>query len=331
MIKRRNNKKLYESIMKSIATEVRHALNELHPDVYRRAADKREEQIKALPTKLRKMMGSNINSPAELRAHADKIEAEENIQREQENAKYEKNRKRLYNKLLKENPNIFKNKKLIQYYSCLAQYAFKYHTIKWEKGDEYIKRELRGLWENITSNSEILLYLDEGGWDYQAFDENQFSKFNEEELVVIGDIISDIIENTFNTVELVGCCYIADAWDKEIITTEDDEVRLDEEFGIYGKAVVIDIDGSLYVYYNYGNLIPIKKLGFKYILSGDFKGDIDEVINQAEMYNCTVIQYPDYSDCIVLSNSKRDLKNIEKYLWDEHIMAFGGVSATRDC
>lgn len=315
MIKRGDNKKLYESIMKSIATEVRHALNELHPDVYRRAADKREAQIKALPTKLRNMMGSNINSPSELRAHADKLE---------------RSNKRLYNKLLKENPNIFKNKKLIQYYSCLAQYAHKYYTINWEKGRLYIIKELRKLWKDITSNPEKLLYLDDGGWDFQAFDENQFSKFNDEELSVIGDIISDIIEKTFNPIELVGCCYIADAWTKKIITTENEEVRLDENFAIYGKGVVIEVDDILYVYYNYGNMVPVKKLGFKYMLSGDFRGEIDEVIDQAEMYNCTVIQYPDCSDCIVLSNSKRDLKNVEQYLWDEHIMAFGDISATHD-
>jgi hypothetical protein len=66
------------------------------------------------------------------------------------------------------------------------------------------------------------------------------------------------------------------------------------------------------------------------MLSGDFRGEVDEVIDEASHYDGTVvIQYPEYSDCIVLCNSKRTLNAIEKYLWDEHIMACGGVGTTK--
>jgi len=41
-MKRRDNKTLYEQIMNSISTEVKKALNELSPEVYRNAADKRQ-------------------------------------------------------------------------------------------------------------------------------------------------------------------------------------------------------------------------------------------------------------------------------------------------
>jgi hypothetical protein len=41
-MKRRDNKRLYEQIMNGISTEIRHALNELSPEVYRNAADKRQ-------------------------------------------------------------------------------------------------------------------------------------------------------------------------------------------------------------------------------------------------------------------------------------------------
>ena len=56
MIRKRNNKKLYESIINDVAKTVKHHLNELSPDVYRRAADKREQQFNALPSYLKRQI-----------------------------------------------------------------------------------------------------------------------------------------------------------------------------------------------------------------------------------------------------------------------------------
>lgn len=333
----RQKKQLYEQIMNSISTEVRHALNELSPDVYRAAADKREAQINALPTYLRNKLGVNKNAPAELRAHADKIEAEERTIEAAAAAKRKKIRTRLKNKLIKENSELFNNKEVIKYYSLLLQYINGSY-IDWESSDKDIIEELGDIWAMNTEYDEedeeaynsSFREADEGGFDYEIYS-NMFDKFTDLELSIIGsEIIPNIIKKTFNKIDLIQCCYIKDAWRKEIIISDKDNDRLENKFGIeLDRGVYIYVDNELYLYHNWGELIPISKLGFKYILSGDFRGEVDEVIDQARMYDCTVIEYPNYSDCIVLSNSKRDLNKIEKYLWDEHIMACGGVGTTK--
>lgn len=48
-------------------------INEMHPDVYMNAADKREKQIKSTPLGLRKKLPKHIlDSPQKLRSHAQK-------------------------------------------------------------------------------------------------------------------------------------------------------------------------------------------------------------------------------------------------------------------
>lgn len=72
-----SNKRLYESIIKDISKTVKHHLNELNPSVYRKAADKRQQQFDALPSYLKRQISKkNLNAPNDLRAHADKIEAD---------------------------------------------------------------------------------------------------------------------------------------------------------------------------------------------------------------------------------------------------------------
>jgi hypothetical protein len=62
--------------MRQVSKTVKKALNEMSPEVYRNAADRREAQINALPTYLKNKLGVNRNAPRDLRAHADKIEAD---------------------------------------------------------------------------------------------------------------------------------------------------------------------------------------------------------------------------------------------------------------
>ena len=335
-MKRRDNKRLYEQIMNSISTEVRHALNELSPDVYRDAADKREAQIKALPTYLRNKLGVNKNAPAELRAHADKIEAEEQAVAAAAAVKRKKLRTRLKNKLIKENSELFNNKEVIKYYSLLLQYISGSY-IDWNSSDENIIEELEDIWsmntdyddENEEAYNSSFREADEGGFDYEMYS-NMFDKFTDLELNIIGsEIIPNIIKKSFNKIDLIQCCYIEDAWRKEIIMSDKDKDRLENKFGVDLYGVYIYVNDERYLYHKWGELIPISKLGFKYILSGDFRGEVDEVIDLAESYDCTVIQYPKYLDCIVLSNSKRALNAIESNLWDEHIMACGGVGTVK--
>ena len=332
-MKRRDNKTLYEQIMNGISTEVRHALNELSPDVYRRAADKREAQIKALPTKLRNMLGVDKNAPADLRAHANKIENEERDAAKKEAVKRKKLRTRLKNKLIKENSQLFNNKEVIKYYSQLLQYISGSY-IDWSNSDKDIIDELESIWgintdyddEDDEAYNSSFREADEGGFDYEMYS-NMFDKFNDLELNIIGsEIIPNIIKTSFNKLDLIQCCYIEDAWRKEIIVSDKDRDRLENKFGIDNfRGVYIYVDDERYLYYKWGELVPISKLGFKHCLSGDFRGEVDEVIDLAESYDCTVIQYPKYLDCIVLSNSKRALNAIENNLWDSHIMACGGV------
>ena len=53
---------LYESIMKTLAVEVKRQINEMSPDVYRKAAQKRANQ-------------GNTKAADELRKHADLMDA----------------------------------------------------------------------------------------------------------------------------------------------------------------------------------------------------------------------------------------------------------------
>ena len=335
-MKRRDNKRLYEQIMNSISTEVKKALNELSPEVYRNAADKRQAQIDALPTKLRKMMGADINSPAELRAHADKLQAELDAKREAEEEAAEREAKRLkrnqssresktIQRLMTKYSNVLNDKTMIQFYSQMMQYLnYKFNNMSIKKDSDSDKRKkLCAMWKEAPIS--LIRKIDEGGYDYEWYSD-VFSKFNDSELDIIKKkIIPNIIKKEFTALELVKCCYIEDALNKSITATDEETERLGEKFGLYGPGVIVEIGNEKYVFSEWGDMTPVKDLGYKYMLSGDFRGEVDEVISQAECYGATVIQYPEYSDCIVLSNSKRDLKQIEKYLWDEHIMAFGGI------
>ena len=325
-MKRRDNKTLYEQIMNSISTEVRHALNELSPEVYRRAADKRQAQIDALPTKLRNMLGVDKHAPDDLRAHANKIEAENKLIAKKEAANEKRRRTRLIKKTTEKCQKLFDNKGIIKYYSQVYQ-ANHGTDISITESDNDIREELVDMWiYNISVND--LLEMDRGGYDYEKYCD-EFSKFTEEELeVIIEDIIPDIIQTKFDTIDLSQCVYIDDAWNKSIECSEETQDKLDNLLDTeVHEGVIVEINNIDYLYYHWGELIPIRKLGFKYMLSGDFRGEVDEVIDEANSYDGTVvIQYPEYSDCVVLCNSKRTLNAIEKYLWNEHIMAYGGIS-----
>ena len=72
----KQKKALYESIMRQVSRTVKKTLNEMSPEVYRNAADRREAQINALPTYLKNKLGVNRNAPRDLRAHADNREAD---------------------------------------------------------------------------------------------------------------------------------------------------------------------------------------------------------------------------------------------------------------
>lgn len=325
-MKRRDNKRLYEQIMNGISTEIRHALNELSPEVYRRAADKRQAQIDALPTKLRNKLGVDKNAPAELRTHADKIEAEERIAAKKEAIKEKRRRTRLIKKTTEKCQKLFNDKGIIKYYSQVYQ-ANHYSGISINDSDNDIREQLADMWIYEIS-VEDLMEMDSGGYDYEQYCD-EFSEFTEEELeVIIEDIIPDIIQTKFDTIDLSQSVYIDDAWNKSIKCSEETQDKLDNLLDTeVHKGVIVEINNIDYLYYHWGELIPIKKLGFKYCLSGDFRGEVGEVIDEASSYDGTlVIQYPEYSDCIVLCNSKRTLNKIEKYLWDSHIMAFGGIS-----
>ena len=76
-------KSLYESIMKTVAKVVKKHINEMSPEIYRRAADKRQAQFDALPSYLkRKISKKNLNAPKDLRDHADYIEQQNKIKAE---------------------------------------------------------------------------------------------------------------------------------------------------------------------------------------------------------------------------------------------------------
>lgn len=67
-------KSLYESIMKEVAKTLKKRLNELSPEVYYKAADKRQAQLDALPTYLKNKLPKNLrNAPSDLRKHANKL------------------------------------------------------------------------------------------------------------------------------------------------------------------------------------------------------------------------------------------------------------------
>lgn len=67
-------KSLYESIMKEVAKTLKKRLNELSPEVYYKAADKRQAQVDALPTYLKNKLPKNLrNAPSDLRKHANKL------------------------------------------------------------------------------------------------------------------------------------------------------------------------------------------------------------------------------------------------------------------
>ena len=76
----------------------------------------------------------------------------------------------------------------------------------------------------------------------------------------------------------------------------------------------------------FGHVISYKDLKKKFVLSGDFRGERDEVSDYA--YNdpegdLVAIYY--YGDYVLFGNNKRKLNKIEQELWDNHTMACGGI------
>ena len=110
-------------------------------------------------------MGADINSPAELRAHADKIEAEERIAAKKEAANEKRRRTRLIKKTTEKCQKLFDDKRIIKYYSQVYQ-ANHGTDISITESDNDIREELVDMWiYNISV--EDLMEMDRGGYDYE--------------------------------------------------------------------------------------------------------------------------------------------------------------------
>jgi hypothetical protein len=60
--------------MKEVAKTLKKRLNELSPEVYYKAADRRQAQLDALPTYLKNKLPKNLrNAPSDLRKHANRL------------------------------------------------------------------------------------------------------------------------------------------------------------------------------------------------------------------------------------------------------------------
>ena len=170
------NKSLYEEnmLLDNIANIVKKHLNELSPDVYRDAANKREAQFKQFPTSLlRKMMTKkNLNAPKDLRLHADRIQIDNDMQYEQSMSEYIDIHDRIKNQFLYEISKLSTVEKrsiitsILQTYISEKTYYDKDFN-KFHKNSD--KNEfIKNMYELIQDNDFTLNYIDDQIYVYYS-------------------------------------------------------------------------------------------------------------------------------------------------------------------
>ena len=324
----KQKKALYESIMRQVSKTVKKALNEMSPEVYRNAADRREAQINALPTYLKNKLGVNRNAPKDLRAHADKIQAKLDAERkaEEERIRIEQERKererQAYLASIREaTKEKFGTSKypIIEILTLISEDDN--NLADYDENEETLKQTFIDALMDLDLDYFKDYYTDQ---DYQS---GIWDNFDEDELeVLLHDIIPEIIKNNFTYIDLLSSIYNDSCY--AIYCNDDGYVS--ELFDEDAEAAIIETaEGNMiYVKDNsiFGHVISFKDLKKKFILAGDFRGERDEVSDYA--YNdpegdLVAIYYQ--GDYALFGNNKSKLNEIEQELWDNHIMACGGI------
>ena len=285
----KQKKALYESIMKQVSKTVKKALNEMSPEVYRNAADRREAQINVLPTYLKNKLGVNRNAPRDLRAHADKIEAD--IIKQQQEAEI------LHKKLF-----------------CFFKRKLK----------ELKKEGLLNIINNIDQ-FDIQAFVD-NCYDtcYGNFWQDLLNKEKQEnDKLLIEAIIKELPNflNTFTDIDIFECVFV-NIWENcgIVYNGEEDFDMLTDTYIFYNgnKGYVYTITNEYYS----PSVEEYTKKSFnrKYELTGDFRGEWREVCDYAENDDEIVAVSDEESgyNYRLLSNSKRKLEKIGQELFDNH-------------
>ena len=326
-----NKKVLYESIMQDVSKIVKKHLNEMNPDVYRRAADKREKQINALPTYLKNKLGINRNAPKDLRAHADKVEAD--IIKQQQEAEIlhkkllQKERIKALSYLKQDNA-----KNAIKEFLCYYQESEGY-TIDITDNIKDIKECLVDMINNINSKFDIGIFVEDCyNTCYADFWQDLLNKAEEEnDELLIEAIIKELPNflNTFTDIDIFECVFV-NIWDNCSIVYNGEE-----DFDMLTDAYIFYNGNKGYVYtitneYYSPSVEEYTKKSFnrKYELTGDFRGEWREVCDYAENDDEIVAISDEESgyNYRLLSNSKRKLEKIGQELFDEHIAGCYDVS-----
>ena len=326
-----NKKVLYESIMQDVSKIVKKHLNEMNPDVYRRAADKREKQINALPTYLKNKLGINRNAPKDLRAHADKVEAD--IIKQQQEAEIlhkkllQKERIKALSYLKQDNA-----KNAIKEFLCYYQESEGY-TIDITDNIKDIKECLVDMINNINSKFDIGIFVEDCyNTCYADFWQDLLNKAEEEnDELLIEAIIKELPNflNTFTDIDIFECVFV-NIWDNCSIVYNGEE-----DFDMLTDAYIFYNGNKGYVYtitneYYSPSVEEYTKKSFnrKYELTGDFRGEWREVCDYAENDDEIVAVSDEESgyNYRLLSNSKRKLEKIGQELWDNHTAGSYDVS-----
>ena len=326
-----NKKVLYESIMQDVSKIVKKHLNEMNPDVYRRAADKREKQINALPTYLKNKLGINRNAPKDLRAHADKVEAD--IIKQQQEAEIlhkkllQKERIKALSYLKQDNA-----KNAIKEFLCYYQESEGY-TIDITDNIKDIKECLVDMINNINSKFDIGIFVEDCyNTCYADFWQDLLNKAEEEnDELLIEAIIKELPNflNTFTDIDIFECVFV-NIWDNCSIVYNGEE-----DFDMLTDAYIFYNGNKGYVYtitneYYSPSVEKYTKKSFnrKYELTGDFRGEWRDVCDYAENDD-EIVAVSDEErgyNYRLLSNSKRKLEKIGQELFDEHIAGCYDVS-----
>ena len=326
-----NKKVLYESIMQDVSKIVKKHLNEMNPDVYRRAADKREKQINALPTYLKNKLGINRNAPKDLRAHADKVEAD--IIKQQQEAEIlhkkllQKERIKALSYLKQDNA-----KNAIKEFLCYYQESEGY-TIDITDNIKDIKECLVDMINNINSKFDIGIFVEDCyNTCYADFWQDLLNKAEEEnDELLIEAIIKELPNflNTFTDIDIFECVFV-NIWDNCSIVYNGEE-----DFDMLTDAYIFYNGNKGYVYtitneYYSPSVEEYTKKSFnrKYELTGDFRGEWRDVCDYAENDD-EIVAVSDEErgyNYRLLSNSKRKLEKIGQELFDEHIAGCYDVS-----
>ena len=325
-----NKKVLYESIMQDVSKIVKKHLNEMNPDVYRRAADKREKQINALPTYLKNKLGINRNAPKDLRAHADKVEAD--IIKQQQEAEIlhkkllQKERIKALSYLKQDNA-----KNAIKEFLCYYQESEGY-TIDITDDIKDIKEGLLNIINKID-NFDIATFVDNCyNTCYGDFWQDLLNKEKQEnDKLLIEAIIKELPNflNTFTDIDIFECVFV-NIWDNCSIVYNGEE-----DFDMLTDAYIFYNGNKGYVYtitdeYYSPSVEEYTKKSFnrKYELTGDFRGEWREVCDYAENDDEIVAISDEESgyNYRLLSNSKRKLEKIGQELFDNHTAGYYDVS-----